>query len=87
MSITRISKWGNSLAFRLPSADARQWGVVEGTDVLVEINHGVLTARPATPKYTLDQLLATCTPENMALSEDDQAWINMKPVGKEWGAE
>jgi antitoxin component of MazEF toxin-antitoxin module len=87
MSITKISKWGNSLAFRLPSADAKQWGVAEGMDVHIEISQGVLTARPASPKYTLEQLLAECTPENMALSDEDKAWFNMKPVGKEWGSE
>jgi antitoxin component of MazEF toxin-antitoxin module len=87
MSTTRILKWGNSLAFRLPSSDAKEWGVTEGTAIHVEINNGVLTARQASPKYTLGELLAQCTPENMAVSEGDKAWLNKKPAGNEWDAQ
>jgi hypothetical protein len=46
-----------------------------------------LTARRTTPRYTLEQLLVQCTPKNMALTEEDKAWLAMKPAGHEWGAE
>ena len=30
---TRISKWGSSLAVRIPKAIAEEWGVKEGTSI------------------------------------------------------
>jgi hypothetical protein len=33
MSNKCITKWGNSLPLRLPSADAKAWGVAEGHEV------------------------------------------------------
>ena len=30
---TRISKWGSSLAVRIPKAIAEEWGVKEGTAI------------------------------------------------------
>ena len=85
MSTVRIAKWGNSLAFRLPSKDAKQWGVADGSHIEIEIANGVLTAREAVKKYTFDELISQCTPENMAPTDDDRQWLNQPPIGKEWG--
>ena len=35
------------------------------------------------PCYTLAELLSQCTDENMALTADDRAWLDLPPVGKE----
>ena len=35
-----VSKWGNSLAVRLPAASAKQLGVAEGDTLLAEIAPG-----------------------------------------------
>ena len=39
--------------------------------------------RTTKPKYKLADLLAQCQPEDFQLTEDDRAWLNAKPVGKE----
>ena len=39
---TRISKWGSSLAVRIPKAIAEEWGVKEGTQIeLTRDSNGV----------------------------------------------
>ena len=39
---TMISKWGNSLALRLPRLVAEQARLVEGTTVDLEVDDGIL---------------------------------------------
>ncbi len=44
----QISKWGNSLALRIPSAIARRFGLREGDSVRAQITaDGALAIRPA----------------------------------------
>ena len=37
--------------------------------------------RPSGP--TLEEMLATCTPEKMVLTEEDRQWLDNDPVGNE----
>ena len=60
----RISKWGNSLAIRLPKAAADSLRVKEGEQVEVAIEGDALTIRSARPRYRLEDLIAAITPEN-----------------------
>jgi antitoxin component of MazEF toxin-antitoxin module len=59
MSSQTVLKWGNSLAFRLPSAIARQLEVREGAKVTYRV-HGrrliIEPAEPALPEYTREDL-------------------------------
>jgi antitoxin MazE len=55
---TAIAKWGNSLAIRLPRSLAAEIGLQEGTAVDLQADGGVLTIRPARPRYRLADLLA-----------------------------
>lgn len=59
MSRQTILKWGNSLAFRLPAAIARQLEVREGAKVTYRVNGRRLIiepAEPALPEFTQDDL-------------------------------
>ena len=60
-----ISKWGNSLAVRIPLAIARQAGLGEGDSVTItpDPNGGILL-RPSRRKYALSELVARITPKN-----------------------
>ena len=61
---TTVSKWGNSLALRIPRevADAAHW--TEGTEVRFRVEGGSVTVAPCRPRYALADLLAKVTPEN-----------------------
>ena len=63
---TRVQKWGNSLALRIPKSFANEVGLVRETSVEVSLADGKLVITPVTrPKLTLKQLLAKVTKENL----------------------
>ena len=63
---TRIQKWGNSLALRIPKSFATEVGLQRDTSVEVSLADGKLVITPvAKPELTLKQLLAKVTKENM----------------------
>jgi len=62
---TTISKWGNSLAVRIPHAIAKQAGLSQGDCVALTIeNDGVIALRPTRRKYELSELISKITPKN-----------------------
>jgi antitoxin MazE len=74
-----ISKWGNSLAVRIPAAFAETAGLEEGTMVELKVRSGRLMVVPAeSPRYDLRQLVGRITPKNRHRLVD---WG--KPAGKE----
>ncbi len=52
---TRISKWGSSLAVRIPKAIADEWGVKEGTSVELTRNGSGLLLKKR--RKTLDEMV------------------------------
>jgi antitoxin MazE len=63
---TRIQKWGNSLALRIPKSFATEVGLQKETAIEVTLADGKLVITPvAEPKPTLKQLLAKITKENL----------------------
>ncbi len=62
---TRIQKWGNSLALRIPQAFALEVGLMQDCRVELTLEEGclVITPLPAT-QFTLEDLLAGVTPDN-----------------------
>lgn len=76
---TRVQKWGNSLAVRIPKSFAIEAGMTEDCPVEVSLSEGRIVISPMNPpKYSLDDLLAGVTEENLH-SETD--WGS--PVGRE----
>ena len=62
---TRIQKWGNSLALRIPKSFALETGLDQDAVVDVTLVDGKLIITPLrTPSVTLEQLLAGITDEN-----------------------
>lgn len=64
---TKVSQWGNSLAIRLPQALVNELAIARGIDVELEIeSDGFRVKIPSMPKkFTLDELLAGVTPDNL----------------------
>ena len=76
---TRIQKWGNSLAVRIPKAFAVEVGLEKDREVELSVEKGrLVVVSPATPSYTLEELLAGVRPSNLHGETD---WG--PPVGKE----
>jgi len=74
-----ISKWGNSLAVRIPLAIAKQASLGEGDCVKLALDReGRIVLRPARQRYELAELVAGITPKNRHRETD---WG--RPQGKE----
>jgi antitoxin MazE len=95
----KISKWGNSLAVRLPSAVVEDAGLKEGQLVDLSAVPGAIRLRqiePA-PHYSLDELLAEAAklgPENRPAFVDlgilpsewpQDDWSDIAPTDEEMG--
>ncbi len=66
-----ISKWGNSLAVRIPLPIAKQAGLGEGDCVALTLNgDGGIVLRPTRRKYDLSDLVARITPKNRHRATD-----------------
>ena len=56
---TKVQKWGNSLALRIPRPLAAGANVAAGTTVEIELREGkLIVERTHAPQYDLDDLLA-----------------------------
>lgn len=74
----RIAKWGNSLALRIPKAFAASARLQPGTVVELDLDDGRVVRPPMREVFTLEDLLARVTPENIHEPTDTG-----DPVGRE----
>jgi antitoxin MazE len=75
---TRISKWGNSLAVRLPKPFMDELGLVEGDEVEITLKDGRLVLTGLHREYGLEELVSGITAENRHRESD---WG--RPQGRE----
>jgi antitoxin MazE len=76
----QVSKWGNSLAIRLPKAAAESLSVKEGQAVDLTIEGDTVIIRSGRPRYSIEELVAQMRPGKEPESFDD---VNAAPVGRE----
>lgn len=76
---TRVRKWGNSLALRIPRSFADEAGLREDAPVELSVVEGRLVIQPvAQEPLTLDELLRGVTEENL-----HGEWDTGPAVGRE----
>lgn len=78
---SKVQKWGNSLALRIPKSFAAEIGLADETPVELSLIEGKLViALLPTPRYSLDALLEGISPENMhseqtfGAAEGNEVW-------------
>jgi antitoxin MazE len=63
---SRVQKWGNSLALRIPKSFASEVGLKRETDVEITLTEGKLVIAPvAKSKATLKEMLAKINKKNL----------------------
>ncbi len=76
---TRVQKWGNSLAVRIPKSFAAEIGLAEDLAVDISVSEGRLVVQPQSEEpLRLDDLLRGITAENR-----HGEWETGPPVGRE----
>ncbi len=75
---TKIKKWGNSLAVRIPSPYAKELSLASDTEVNIEVQDGKLVIEPVPGEHDLETLLAQVDGSNV---HEESSYG--KPVGKE----
>jgi antitoxin MazE len=75
---TRLVKWGNSQAIRIPKGILDQAQVKEGDEIRIRVENGRIALEPVHAKVSLESLVEAITPENR---HGEQDWG--RPVGKE----
>ena len=76
---TRVQKWGNSLALRIPTSFAKEVGLRANATVDLSLVEGTLVVQPVAPQPpTLDELLRGITDDNIP-----GEWGTGAAVGKE----
>lgn len=75
---TRISKWGNSLAVRIPKAFVAEAGLEDGAAVDISVSGGQIIVTPLGREYGLAELVDDITEANRHTETD---WG--PPVGSE----
>jgi antitoxin MazE len=76
----RVSRWGNSLAIRLPKAAVASLQVREGEPVDLAIEGDTLLIRARRQHYSLEELVAAMRPEDQPRILDD---VMSPPIGDE----
>jgi antitoxin MazE len=68
---SKMMKWGNSLAVRIPKTVADEAHIREGDNLMVEAEaQGTVALKLVEKPITLDDLLAGITPENLHREQD-----------------
>jgi antitoxin MazE len=76
---TRVQKWGNSLALRIPKSFAAEAGLQENAAVELSLVDGKLVVQRAVPQSpTLEELLRGVTEQNL-----HGEWDTGPAVGRE----
>lgn len=76
---TRVQKWGNSLALRIPKAFAEEVGLQASSAVELSVVEGRLVVEPVAPlSLSLDELLKGVTKDNLP-----GEWRTGPAVGRE----
>lgn len=77
--LTKVQKWGNSIALRIPKAFADEMQFAPDSAVEMHVEDGKLIIQSVgKPEFSLDELIAGITPVNLHAETE---WG--EPVGRE----
>jgi antitoxin MazE len=77
--LTKVQKWGNSLALRIPKTFALDAQIENDSVVEVSFVDGQIVIKPITPrKWTLDDLLAGINTDNIHHETDTGSFVGQE---------
>ncbi|MGV8891718.1 MAG: AbrB/MazE/SpoVT family DNA-binding domain-containing protein [Burkholderiaceae bacterium] len=85
MTIVTLRSLGGSVVMAVPKQILNLLHLSAGSEVEIKVENDRLIVQAKTsPRYTLAELLAQCNEDNMAVTDEDRAWLDAAPVGKEF---
>lgn len=81
---TKIAKWGNSLAVRIPGNVVDRLALSDGEPLALDVIGDTIklsSLKKRLPHYDLKVLLKGMKP--IRLTKEDREWLNSPPIGKE----
>jgi antitoxin MazE len=78
-----LSKWGNSLAFRVPKDVAQAAGFEEGSPLDMTVKDGSIVLSPARKRYNLDEMIEQMRRLQEQGVEPHPLLLDDPPVGTE----
>ncbi|PMP89557.1 MAG: AbrB/MazE/SpoVT family DNA-binding domain-containing protein [Hydrogenobaculum sp.] len=64
--LTKVHKWGNSLAIRIPKSIAREFDIDKNSIIEIVSEKNKIVIKPVTkPKYTIEELVAGIKDDNV----------------------
>lgn len=82
MHTATLRKVGGSMMVAIPPVVLDQLHLEAGATLSIDLDGDHLVLRPERPRYTLDELLSQCD-FSQPRSQEDEEWINVRPVGRE----
>lgn len=83
MATSTLRTVGGSVMMAIPKPLLETLGLGPNAKLDLTVEDGRLVAVPRPrPRYSLDELVAQCDPD-APLSEDEQAWLDAPPAGRE----
>ncbi|MBB1249958.1 AbrB/MazE/SpoVT family DNA-binding domain-containing protein [Rhizobium sp. G21] len=83
MATSTLRTVGGSVMMAIPKPLLEKLGLGPNAKLDLTVEDGRLVAVPRPrPRYSLDELVAQCDPDS-PLSEDEQAWLDAPPMGRE----
>jgi antitoxin MazE len=76
--VPNVTKWGNSLAIRIPKNIAEQVNLKPGASIAIAIIDNNIVITPKRQQYSLEELLEGASPEDF---DGEYDWG--EPVGEE----
>ena len=80
---TNIRKWGNSAGTIIPAAVLQEAGLEIGDTLDAQVMEGKVILSPLERELTLEELLAGSHKENLAITDEEQEWLDTAAVGRE----
>lgn len=84
--LATVRKWGNSAAVRIPAPVMEQAKIRLDQPVEISAEEGVIMIRSARLRYTLEELMAKVTPENIHPETDwgPDVGREVLPIDTDW---
>ncbi len=79
--ITKITRWGNSLAIRLPQNYLKQTNLKENENLELILENGMLILKPLDKKkFTIDELIASMSVKEVLDQYEDWGNFGMEEI-------